>query len=283
MRTSPASRAPLSSLVIVTALALQSPAAQTPPRFEVASIRPVTGGQGQSVLFLPSGRFTAQNLSLRDLIALAYGPARQPLPAGRIIGGPDWMASQRFNVEAAAAGPVAPDPTFENFPRDMFGMLQSLLAERFQLVIRKETRETPVYVLVKARADGGLGRLMRESPNGCSKRPAPGVTATAGADARCDMEFTRGRISAHGMSMEALTATLQRYVDRLLFDETGLTGEFDADLEWSPEVLSAENPSPSTGASIFTAVQEQLGLRLESRRIPVEVVIVERAEVPTEN
>jgi uncharacterized protein (TIGR03435 family) len=261
------------------ALRAQSPA----PRFEVASIRPVTGAQGQSVNFLPNGRFTALNLSLRDLIALAYGPAREPLPAARVIGGPDWMASQRFNVEAMASGPVAPDPAFDGFPGAMFGMLQSLLADRFRLAIRKDTRDTPVYVLVKARADGALGPRMGESTNGCSTRPAPGATPPPGAEVACGMEFTRGRISAKGMRMQAITATLQRYVDRLLLDETGLNADFDVDLEWSPEALSADNPSPGNGASIFTAVQEQLGLRLESRRAPVEVVIVERADRPTEN
>ena len=257
--------------------------AQPAPSFEVASIRQVTGSQGQSVMFLPTGRFTALNLSLRDLIALAYGPARQPLPAARVIGGPDWIASQRFNVEARAAGPVAPDPAFDGFPGAMFGMLQSLLADRFQLVVRRETRDTPVYVLVKARTDGRLGPRMRESANGCSKRTAPGAPAPPGVTVACDMEFTRGRISAQGMSMQVLTATLQRYVERLLFDETGLSGDFDANLEWSAEAITADNPSPASGASIFTAVQEQLGLRLESRRLPVEVVIVERAEQPTAN
>jgi uncharacterized protein (TIGR03435 family) len=272
--------------VIVTAAALSvAPRvlAQAVPSFEVASIRPVTGSQGQSVLFLPTGRFTALNLTLRDLIALAYGPARQPLPTARVIGGPDWIASQRFNVEAIAAGPVASDPAFDGFPGAMFGMLQSLLADRFQLVVRRETRDTPVYVLVKTRTDGRLGPRMRESANGCSKRPAPGATAPPGVTIACEMEFTRGRIAAQGMSMQALTATLQRYVDRLLFDETGLSGDFNANLEWSPEVLTVENPSPASGASIFTAAQEQLGLRLESRRAPVEVVIVERAEQPTAN
>ena len=186
-------------------------------------------------------------------------------------------------MEGVAAGPVAPDQAFDGFPGAMFGMLQSLLADRFGLAIRKETRDTPVYVLVRARPDSGLGPRLRESSHGCSKRPAPGATAPPGAEVACDMEFTRGRISAKGMSMQALTATLQRYVDRLLFDETGLSGDFDADLEWSPEVLSADSPPPASGASIFTAVQEQLGLRLESRRVPVDVVIVERAEKPTPN
>lgn len=272
----------LSTLVIVSAIALQPLRAQT-PRFDVASIRPVTGGQGQSVNFLPTGRFAAMNLSLRDLIALAYGPARQPLPAARVIGGPDWIASQRFNVEAVASGPVAPDPAFDGFPGAMFGMLQSLLADRFQLAIRTETRDTPVYALITARTDGRLGPRLRQSQNGCSKRSGPGATAPAGVTVSCDMRFTRGRISAQGMSMDVLTMTLQRYVDRLLVDETALRGDFDADLEWSADVLSTDDPSPAKGASIFTAVQEQLGLRLESRRVPVEVVIVERAERPTPN
>jgi uncharacterized protein (TIGR03435 family) len=259
------------------ALRAQSPA----PRFEVASIRPVTGAQGQSVNFLPTGRFTALNLSLRDLIALAYGPARQPMPAARVIGGPDWIAAQRFNVEAVASGPVAIGP--DGMPTEMFSMLRSLLADRFQLAIRQETRDTPVYALIKARSDGRLGPRMRQSQNGCSKRTGPGATAPPGVTVSCDMQFTRGRISAQGISMDALTMTLQRYVDRLLFDETALSGDFDADLEWSPEALSADDPSPAKGASVFTAVQEQLGLRLESRRAPVEVVIVERAEHPTPN
>ena len=105
----------LLGIILTTAALSVAPRvlAQAAPSFEVASIRPVTGSQGQSVMFLPTGRFTALNLTLRDLIALAYGAARQPLPAARVIGGPDWMASQRFDVEAIAAGPVAPDPAFD--------------------------------------------------------------------------------------------------------------------------------------------------------------------------
>jgi uncharacterized protein (TIGR03435 family) len=257
--------------------------AQTPsPRFEVASIRAVTGGQGQGTTFLPTGRFVAVNLSLRDLIALAYGRGR-PLPNARIIGGPDWIAAQRFNIEAVAEGAVAPDPAYDGLPGAMFLMLRSLLADRFALSVRLETRDTPVYALVRSRPDGALGPRLRPSRNGCSKRGAQPDTLATVTKVSCDMEFTRGRISAQGMSMGLITMTLQRYVDRLLFDETGLTGDFDADLEWTAETLSADQPATGAGASIFTAVQEQLGLRLDSRRAPVEVVIIERAESPTPN
>ena len=275
-------------VVAWTRLLAQAPA----ERFEVTSVRrTLESKDGVTVQFLPNGRFMAMNISLRDLIGTAYGTPR-PVPANRIIGGPDWIAAERYDIEAVAAGPLPTDPAFDGLPRRMFGMVQSLLAERFQLKLRLETPDTPVYVLVVAKSDGSLGPRLRRSESGCAAARAAragGAGSTTGAKPSCDLRFTRGVISAQGVPLaEIIRNALSRYVDRIVLDETGLAGEYDLDLTWSPEALTAAPADAAAaptagGTSLFTAVQEQLGLKLDSRRAPVEILVVERAERPTPN
>lgn len=275
--------------------AVQPTRGQAPAQtFEVTSVKPAPpGGRGVGVRFLPNGRFSATNISLRDLIATAYGTP-QPVPTARILGGPDWIASDRFDVDAVAGGPILADPTFDGLPRPMFGMLQALLAERFQLNIRRENRELPVYALVRAKP-GELGPRLRRSENGCAAMRAlraagPDAVAAFGSpQPSCGLKFTRGVIAAQGMPIEEIVrAALSRYVDRTVIDNTELTGEYDLDLEWSPDSPAGSGPDaaappPGDGASLFTAVREQLGLRLEAQRAPLEVFVVESAQRPAAN
>jgi uncharacterized protein (TIGR03435 family) len=174
----------------------------------------------------------------------------------------------------------------------MFGMLQSLLAERFQLKIRREMSEMPVYTLVRAKA-GELGPRLRRSESGCAAmraaRAAGAVAAPVAPTPACGLKFTRGVIAAQGMPIdEVVRAALSRYVDRVVIDGTDLMGEFDVDLEWTPDspatsAPGAATPPPVQGASLFTAVREQLGLRLEAGRAPLEVLMVESAQRPAAN
>ncbi len=165
----------------------------------------------------------------------------------QITGGPGWMDSDRFDVIAKA-----PDK-FD--PRDQTLMLQSLLADRFKLALHRETREAGVYALVLAkngsklkRSDPATERSMRMGPDG---------------------------MSAAKMPISDLAATLPGYVRRSVIDKTGLTGDFDFDFHWSPQ----DPDSPS----IFTAIQEQLGLKLESDKAPVEFLVIDHVEKPSEN
>jgi uncharacterized protein (TIGR03435 family) len=149
-------------------------------------------------------------------------------------------------------------------------MLRSLLADRFKLVVRKETRDLPAYTLVLARRDGKLGPSLRRSNSECS--PSNGQTAPAGS---CGFNIGDGALAGRGATMEKLAAELI-LTGRLVVDRTGLTGGFDMDMKWTPDELG-------TNADLFGALQEQLGLKLEAIRAPVEVIIIESASKPSEN
>ena len=268
------------TLAVVCAVILPLAAQQPAPAFEVASIkRNNDGANSTTMLIAPSGRFVARDVLLRDLIGYAHGNSDPfiPLPNSRVIGGPDWIDRERFDIEAVpSASAKRPGPL------QIMQMLRSLLAERFRLVAHKEQRELPVFVLTVARADGTLGPNLRRSTGGCSvpaeKRPGP---------SSCGMQYRRGYIEAHGMTLDTLVLHgLLLNLDRVVIDKTGLKGDFDWTLEWGadPSTQSDDPDRPRSdglGPSIFTALQEQLGLKLESARGPVEVLVIDSVERPT--
>jgi uncharacterized protein (TIGR03435 family) len=149
-------------------------------------------------------------------------------------------------------------------------MLRSLLADRFKLVVRKETRDLPAYALVLARRDGKLGPSLRRSNTDCS--PSNRQSVPAGS---CGFKIGDGALAGRGTTMDKLAAELI-LTGRLVVDRTGLTGGFDMDLQWAPDELG-------TNADLFGALQEQLGLKLEAIRAPIEVVVIESAAKPSEN
>jgi bla regulator protein blaR1 len=184
----------------------------------------------------------------------------------------------------------------------MFVMLQHLLADRFKLVIHKEQMERPVYALVVA--NSRLGPGLRKSTARCEPpgTAAQGRDVTSPSDARanqaapCGLRHFPGTLNATGITLAQLTTVLAqlRDVERTVVDQTNLDGAYDVDLTWKPEQLLPERLSPPPGAppmpsidpngpSLFTALQEQLGLKLSSMRSPIEVVVVDRAEPPTED
>jgi uncharacterized protein (TIGR03435 family) len=141
-------------------------------------------------------------------------------------------------------------------------MLRNLFADRFKLIAHRELRETPVYALVKARADGGLGPRMRRSTVDCEA-------------VRCRISTNSGRIVKTGTTISELMRRLSPTVGRPLVDHTSLTGAFDLELQWSPDRADV-----AAGPSVFTALEEQLGLKLDARRAPVEVFVIDRLERP---
>jgi uncharacterized protein (TIGR03435 family) len=177
-------------------------------------------------------------------------------------------------------------------------MLQALLADRFQLTLHRETKELPIYALVMARKDGKLGpRLTESKEGGCTMPdptkppppPEPGKPATLGCGG---MMMSPRRLTASSVPLANLAPTLSRMLGRTVVDKTGLAGKFDISLEWTPDETQAIQlppdapkplPSDGSGPSIFTALQEQLGLKLESQKGPVEIFVIERAEKPSEN
>jgi uncharacterized protein (TIGR03435 family) len=274
-------------------------AAQTPsasPQFEVASIKPNKSGPGpQRIGFQPGGRFVATNIPVRDLISVAYGQP-QPLPNFQIIGGPGWITSDRFDITAKAEGD--PQPAATGPPTEMFQMIRSLLADRFKLLAHEETRDQPVYMLRLDRSDGKLGPNLHPSTVDCAAMrganrggPPPGPPAP-GQVPVCGAMMAPGRMVSGGTSIEMLLNGLSRLVSRVVIDRTGLTGNYESTLEFTPDQsqlppgglgnLPPGVPAPPVdGPSLFTALKEQLGLKLDSDHAPVRVLIIDSIEQPT--
>jgi len=279
------------------------------PQFEVASVKvhppPVT----QIGITNRGGRFAATGFSLKMLVGRGYA-----VPELRIVGGPNWAESERYDIEAKA-----PDGAPAN---QLQPMLQTMLEDRFKLKVHRETRELPVYELVV----GKTGLKMKLSDDQTPPAPitlppaepgagprgagvvargpvpgpgvAPGGTFSGGGPR---VRGTSGRGSINGrmtfegsaVMVSVLVNTLQQLLDRPVIDKTGLTGLFDIKLEWIPGAEAPPGPfspnpdappsPPVDGPSIFTAIQEQLGLRLEGSRGPVEVVVIDSAQKPVEN
>jgi uncharacterized protein (TIGR03435 family) len=257
------------------------------PTFEVASVKANrSGGDGIFINVLPDGRYRASNATTREIIRSAYGFDYQMF---QIVDGPSWIDTERFDIDARPASPATAD--------QVALMTRSLLADRFKLVLQKVVREEPIYALVKARADGRLGPQLRASSVPCeATRLGPaGVPSPADTDRpRCGLRYGPGaggtRVTVVGRTMVQVATGLQGFVERTVVDHTGLTGSFDGELDFAreqrrigPPIDPAALEAPASAVSIYTALQEQLGLRLESRRGPVEVLVINRIERPTEN
>jgi uncharacterized protein (TIGR03435 family) len=256
----------------------QSQANQKPLSFEIASIKP-TQTQGTSLLMLYPGRLSVTNMRLGGLIIRAYR-----LQSDQLVGnGPEWTDSQAFDIEARAASNV---PSGE-----LMLMLRTLLADRFKLALRHETRELPIYVLSMSRADGQLGpKLKRSSGSDCFRPPVPGEEPKALADSAapsCGLFSPQGHWIGRATTIDVFASALSmQSLHRVVVNQTHLTGTFDLELQWadlaflfSPQA-NPNDPPLSDGPSLFTAIQEQLGLKLESTKGPVDVLVIDRVERP---
>jgi len=277
--------------VLALAAALAAPllaqerAAET---FEVASVRiNRTGDRTSFINTEPGGRFIATNMPLRTLITSAY-----ELRSFELIGAPDWTGAERFDIVARAAREFGPATPGRPDPDKL--MLRSLLADRFALRVHRETRELPIYALTPARADGRLGPRIRRSQTGCAAWRAavpaasgpPQPRAAVGERPPCFMRSGYGTLVVNGYPIDELRGMLSSFVGRTVVDRTGLTGEWDLDFTWTPDEPSRAATPPAVdpnGPSLFTALQEQLGLKLESTKGPVEVLVVDRVERPSED
>ena len=248
------------------------------PSFEVVSVKQnVSGDQGSSSIVQPGGRYSATNMTVRMLMKTAYG-----VHDDQIVGGPSWVNDDRYDVVAKAATD-RPTSVFRDEARVM---LRSALADRFGLVLHREQREIAVYALVLAARDGSLGpRLRRANANECGGPPKPFPSAPDIGEPienrTCGSGFARaGHIAARAMDFAMLSTRLGTWTDRVLVDRTGLSGSFDWDLQWTPDALTADASTSSTTVPLVTALREQLGLRLESRREQADVLVVDRVEHP---
>ena len=276
-----AAAACLGSVAVVSA---QNP--DDSARFEVASIRLNTSKDARPNVDPTPGRFTATAVKLRDLVGMAY-------PVGQIVGGPDWIDTDRFDI-VATGGPT--DPNIRPAPgavapregaalNTLRAMLRQLLRDRFRLRVHSEQRDSPIYALVQARSDR-LGGQLRRFGGDCAKEAV--VPDTTGAACGGFKFLGRGRLVAHAVTIPMLVSMLANLPDvgRIVQNRTALDGNFDLELSWIPATASREqsaDTSQSVAPSLFTALEEQLGLRLEPSRGPVEVLLIDSAELPTPN
>jgi uncharacterized protein (TIGR03435 family) len=264
-----------------------------PPAFEVASVKPNrTPGQPARFEVAP-GRYTWTAFTVRSLIDLSH--QRNAFDRREMVGGPDWIDEDRFDVVVKAEeGAVLSDP--DGFPGGVFAMVRALLAERFGLVAHNEVRERPVYLLMLARADRRLGAGLKRVDSDCSEAmrrlaaPTPGAPQWRGAPP-CSFGGGAGRLLGNTVSLAMLANVLSRQVGRPIVDRTGVTDYFDITLEFAPESdartsngpPAPQRPAVGDAPSIFTALQEQLGLKLEATRAPVDVLVIDTVSQPTEN
>jgi uncharacterized protein (TIGR03435 family) len=248
--------------------ALTATYAQT-PAFEVASIKP-SDPAGTIAIRRSGHRIATTNTSLLFLITWAYD-----LHSDLVYGKPAWLDSVRYDIIAARPQDDRPAPArLPGQPTELQRMMQVLLAERFRLVVHRETRDLTLYALLVA--NGGPRVQLKEAPAVMGQTPfhMPG----------------RGRLIGEQVSAEMLAKVLSGQLDRSVQDHTGLKGVFDFKLEWEPDAGSIRpdgappTADPNAGPTLFTALQEQLGLKLETRKGPVEVLVVDHIErTPTEN
>jgi uncharacterized protein (TIGR03435 family) len=269
--------------IICTAVALvgrasgqaQLPLAET---FEVSSVKVNTQLDGPRGLVVDPGRFTATGALLSDLVRYAWG-FTSLTSQSQVVGGPAWMTTTRFDIIATTKG--LPSLT----------MLKALLQDRFKVMAHVESRETAVYALIVDRADKRLGSAIHVSTSQCI---GPGGTApptSAAANNLCGVRGRPGSYTAEGASMAQLARALGSFpaVGRPVVERTALGGVYDWTLQWTPTF----NAAPSGGAapvatsdaaggvSLFTALREQLGLRLDADRAAIDVLVIDRAELPT--
>jgi uncharacterized protein (TIGR03435 family) len=247
---------------------------QDRPRFEVASIK-LHSGVGNLVRIqpLPGGRLEVENLSLQHLMLFAYG-----VQDFQIQGAPDWTSSERYDIQAKAEGGTS--------GKLMTGpMLHTLLEDRFKLKFHRETKQFPVYVLTIAKS--GL-KMQHSKAGNCipftlDSPPPPPLAPGEPNRTFCGfngfgVDGLNRKLEVFGVTMAELVAALQRSeLRRTIIDKTGLSGTFDVGMTWA-----LDDPS-SPGPSIFTAIQEQLGLKLESTKGAVEVLVIDHVEKPSPN
>jgi bla regulator protein BlaR1 len=262
------------------------------PQFEVASIKPAAPDQrGTFIRPGANGGLNINNMPLKELIVIAWS-----IQQYQLSGAPSWIDSARYDISAK------PDHKLKR--EEMWLMLRSLLADRFQLKIHHEMKELPIYAMVLATKDGKLGPQLTESkPGSCTEfdptkpppPPDPGKPPTLGCGG---MMMGPDRVTGKGVEVAQLIPILSRTLGRMIVDKTGLTGKYDIEAQWTPDQaqlmqafpgggpppgMPAPPPTDPNGPSIFTALQEQLGLKLESQKGPVDVIVIDHVEKPSEN
>jgi uncharacterized protein (TIGR03435 family) len=267
---------------------VQDEAPQPPLAFETASVKPNKSGAEERYFRMDprGGSLTVVNMQLREMITFAY-----QIQSFQLEGGPGWLASDRYDIVARPEREVP--STSGQDPLKL--MLRTLLADRFKLVMHKETKELPIFELVLARQDGKLGPQLRPAAVDCAARAAaaragtPPPSSGPPGPGSCGTTMNPVSVRGGGATMATLAGLLERPAQRLVIDRTGLTGNWDLEVNYTPdrsqlppgvELPSSIDPN---GPSLFTAIEEQLGLKLRSARGPVEVLVIDSVQQPTPN
>ena len=262
------------TLVVTALFTIPALAQDEPLTFAAASVKVNRSmGARQELDLQPGGRFTATNAPLSRLISGPYG-----VQEFQIVGLPDWAKTTRFDIVANA--------DFNPTDTQALAMLKSLLVERFHLHAHAEQREQTVFALSVARSDGRLGPGLRVAP-ACTPGSVAAAIADAGrapaTDRPCRAYTTgNGLISGVGNTIPRFAGVLERFVGNKVIDRTALAGTYDLKLEWTPEAVAAGRvDAASTGPAIFTALREQLGLKLEPAKAPADVLVIDSIEMPS--
>jgi len=285
----------LLALAIATSATAQTPASTTAslrPSFEVASVKPnATGGRRGGNI--QPGRLAQSGVTVRQLARMAYG-------TNQIVGGPGWTDSELFDIEGKGSFDLSgflPGP--DGSPPQVYQMLQHLLEDRFKLAVHKAMQDRPVYALVTARRDRELGAQLKPSTFDCDAHIAatvksgrlsgPSAPGSQPVMPRCALGGGPGHLIADSIELSGLANALSSSTDRVVIDRTDLRGRFNVDLQWTPDV-AGPGPTPNANAAgtdappaLVTAIQEQLGLKLEPTTASIEVLVIDSAARPTPN
>jgi uncharacterized protein (TIGR03435 family) len=256
----------MSLIALITAVALcQS--------FEVASVKPSDpSARGSQMGLSPGGLFTAKNATLKSLIQQAWD-----VRDFQISGGPGWLDTEGYDIEAKGDGPGVPEDEMRKMPeaqrnrmeQEFLLRVRTLLADRFQLKVHRETKELPVYALIVAKGGPKIHPATEDGSPGGGLRTSRG---SAGVE-----------ITGKKVLLASLVRRLSDQVSRTVLDKTGLKGSYDFKLTFAPDRGPGQPPGDSDGPSIFTAVQEQLGLKLDAQKGPVEVLVIDSVQKASAN
>ena len=247
--------------------------------FDIASVKANRSGSEEWRFDTPPGRVVGTNVSLQDLVRYAYSIFGADSD-GRILG-PEWIRTTRFDID----GRTRPDTS----RAAAMSMLRQLLAERFGMKEHYETRQRSAYALVLARSDKQLGPQLKPNAIDCAAYLAAaqadrarGVSHVDPNQPTCGQRFEAGHVVASGLTMADLATSLSG-LGRPVIDETGLgTQRFDFELRWTPVTVSAGASTPG-GPSIFTALEDQLGVKLVPKNLPMDVLVIDHVQQPSDN
>lgn len=262
----------ISACVAVCAGAVCAYAQSQPAVSYVASVKPNNAADARTLSeYSPTGFLNATAITVSSLLRTAFR-----VQDFQVVGAPGWLAAKRYDISARADGTPPPSQQI---------LVQALLKDRFKLAVHNETRESDVFALVLAKTDGRLGSQLVKSDFDCdtylNTPRSPAELARNGI--RCAARSNTGSFSGKAIPIGQLAAVLSYFMGRPVTDKTGLAGRFDVELTWTPDSARVAAPGDTSGPSLTTAIQEELGLKLVSEKGPVNMLIVDHVEEPSAN